>query len=80
MPWHTVALPTNRAAAGPAPPSTVERPRPIRTPLIGLAGPVAIVALWAWMFPALRRVDEFIPNVTIDTPEVEASVAEKDVE
>lgn len=48
--------------------------------VLGGIGTVAIVALWAWIFPALRRVDEFIPNVTIDTPEVEAAVAEKDVE
>jgi MFS family permease len=48
--------------------------------VLGGIGTVAIVALWAWMFPALRRVDEFIPNVAIDAPAVEASVAEKDVE
>ena len=48
--------------------------------VLGGIGTVAVVALWTWMFPALRHVDEFIPNVAIDTPAVEAAVAEKEVE
>jgi hypothetical protein len=29
--------------------------------VLGGVGTVAIVLLWAWMFPSLRRVDELIP-------------------
>jgi MFS family permease len=29
--------------------------------VLGGAGTIAIVLLWAWMFPALRHVDELIP-------------------
>jgi hypothetical protein len=30
--------------------------------IAGGFGTIAIVALWAWLFPALRRVDELVPD------------------
>jgi hypothetical protein len=29
--------------------------------VLGGVGTIAIVALWAWLFPALRRVDKLVP-------------------
>jgi hypothetical protein len=37
--------------------------------VLGGAGTIAIVLLWAWLFPALRRVDQLIPKPsTADNP------------
>jgi len=34
--------------------------------VVGGVGTVAIVALWAWLFPALRQVDELVPVQAAD--------------
>jgi MFS family permease len=36
--------------------------------VLGGAGTIAIVLLWAWIFPALRRVDQLIPKETTTSP------------
>ena len=48
--------------------------------VLGGLGTLVIVALWAWMFPSLRHVDEFVPSVTVDQTMVESAVAEKESE
>ena len=33
--------------------------------VLGGVGTIAIVAIWSWLFPALRRVDELTPGATV---------------
>ena len=44
--------------------------------VLGGLGTMGIVLLWAWLFPALRHVDELIPAVAVDTAAVEETEVE----
>jgi MFS family permease len=34
--------------------------------VLGGLGTIAIVLLWSWLFPALRRVDELTPKIAVE--------------
>src|SRR6266568_4426835 len=38
--------------------------------ILGGVGTMAIVALWAWVFPSLRKVNELSPSVAVKTAEI----------
>jgi hypothetical protein len=35
--------------------------------IVGGLGTIAIVALWAWLFPSLRRADALRPDARVDS-------------
>ena len=48
--------------------------------VLGGLGTMAIVLLWSWMFPALRRVDELVPGVTAHEAALASVVEQKAAE